>query len=148
MKPLITLTCSAFKEGETIPEKYTCIGQNLNPPLNIENIPKNTKGLSLIFEDPDAPNGVFTHWLVWNIPVSTKSISENAKPRTEGLNSNGKIGYMGPCPPSGKPHRYIFRIYALDIELKLEAGSDRDALERAMQSHIIAEGNLRGIFSR
>jgi len=123
MKPLITLTCSAFKEGETIPEKYTCIGQNLNPPLNIENIPKNTKGLSLIFEDPDAPNGVFTHWLVWNIPVSTKSISENAKPRTEGLNSNGKIGYMGPCPPSGKPHRYIFRIYALDIELNPNSAS-------------------------
>jgi len=148
MKPLITITCPAFKEGETIPEKYTCIGQNLNPPLNIENIPKNTKSLSLIFEDPDAPNSTFTHWIIWDISAATNSISENTKPGTEGLNSNNKIGYMGPCPPSGKPHRYIFRIYALDRELKLEAGVDRETLEQAMQEHIITEGNLRGIFSR
>ncbi|MDR0470655.1 MAG: YbhB/YbcL family Raf kinase inhibitor-like protein [Nitrososphaerota archaeon] len=148
MKPLITIICPAFKEGKTIPEKYTCIGQNLNPPLNIENIPKNTQSLSLIFEDPDAPNGTFTHWTVWNISSSTNSISENTKPGIEGLNSSNQIGYMGPCPPSGKPHRYIFRIYALDKKLKLEAGAEREALKQAMQGHIIAEGNLRGIFSR
>ena len=144
----LTVTSPAFEQNQPIPEKYTCNGKDINPPLNIEGIPDDARSLALILDDPDAVGGTYDHWVVWNIPSAANKIAEDSVPGVEGLNSGGERGYSGPCPPRGKPHRYIFRIAALDSLLELDAGSTKRDLERAMQGHIIAEGRLTGIFSR
>jgi len=136
----------AFQPNQPIPKKYSCKGNGINPPLSIEGAPKKAKTLALIMDDPDAPSGTFDHWVVWNIPTSTKSIEENTVPGTEGLNGMRKKGYTGPCPPSGI-HRYFFKVYALDTELKLGSNSRKSDAEKAMQGHILAKGELIGLFS-
>jgi Raf kinase inhibitor-like YbhB/YbcL family protein len=136
----------AFQPNQPIPKKYSCKGKGINPPLSIEGTPEEAKTLALIMDDPDAPRGTFDHWVVWNIPPSTKSIEENSVPGNEGLNGMRKKGYTGPCPPSGT-HRYFFKVYALDTELKLGSNSTKSDAEKAMQGHILAKGELEGLFS-
>ena len=136
----------AFENNQLIPVKYTCDGQDVNPPLMIEGVPPETKTLALIVDDPDAPRGTFDHWVVWNIPPSGK-IEEHSIPGTEGLNSAGQRGYMGPCPPSGT-HRYFFKVYALDAKLNLKSEARKKDLEKAMESHVLAKGELIGLYRR
>ncbi len=146
--PMI-VTSAKFNNSSPIPSIYSCDGKSINPPITIEKIPTNTKSLILIMDDPDAPTGTFTHWLLWNIPPNISELKENSIPEKSvvGSNSAGKIGYIGPCPPSGK-HRYFFRIYVLDILLNLPQGSSRDQLERAMENHVVSKGELMGTYSR
>ncbi len=143
----LTVTSPAFKPNQAIPEKYTCKGEGVNPPLSIEGIPKDTKSLALILDDPDASSGTFDHWVVWNIPPSQNKIEEQAMPGIEGLNSDDMPGYTPPCPPPGKPHRYTFRVYALDTMLGLDANSTIKDLEKAVKGHVLAEGKLIGLFA-
>ena len=142
----LTVKSPAFEKNKLIPSKYTCDGEEVSPPLTVEGIPKKTKSLSLIMEDPDAPAGLFIHWLVWNIPPTDK-IQENSIPGTEGLNTNKKNSYHGPCPPGGT-HRYYFKVYALDTHLNIGAFSEKEVLENAMQNHILAYGELIGLYRR
>jgi hypothetical protein len=142
----LTLTSPAFENTESIPAKYTCDGENINPEIEITDIPAEAVSLLLIMDDPDAPMGTFTHWVVWNIPTDMQ-IDENSTPGIEGNNSAGQASYTGPCPPSGT-HRYFFKIYALDIELDLENGAERSLVEDAMNGHVLAHGELMGTYSR
>ena len=146
MKELTTKS-PAFEHCKLIPKKYTCDGQDINPPLTIEGIPKEAKTLVLAVDDPNAPSGTFDHWIVWNIPASASKIGENTVPGTEGMNGARQQGYMGPCPPSGT-HRYFFKVYALDAELSLGASSRKKDVEKAMQGHILAKGELVGLYRR
>jgi len=143
----LTIKSPAFQHNSPIPKKYSCDGEGTNPPITIEGIPKETKSLALVADDPDAPGGTFDHWVVWNIPPSTTKIVEHAVPGAEGLNSARQKGFMGPCPPSGT-HRYFFKVYALDVELGLGAKSTKRDLEKAMQDHILAKGQLIGLYHR
>jgi len=143
----LSVKSSAFETNKPIPRKYSCDGQDINPPLTIMGTPEDTKTLVLIMDDPDAPSGTFDHWIVWNIPPSTSRISENSVPGIEGMNSARQMGYMGPCPPGGT-HRYFFKVYALDTELSLAVGSKKKDVEKAMQNHILAKGELMGLYSR
>lgn len=142
----IKVFSSAFASNGSIPEKYTCDGQDTNPPLEFEGIPQEAESLVLIVDDPDAPMKTFTHWIVWNIEPVAK-IEEDSIPGVEGINDFKKIGYGGPCPSSGT-HRYFFRVYALDKQLDLKAGAGRKELENEMIGHIIAEGELMGKYSK
>lgn len=139
----LVLKSPAFEHNKKIPKKYTCDGEGINPPLTIEGTPEGTKSFALIFEDPDAVEGMFDHWVVWNISPSTNKIGEDSVPGTEGLNTARRHGYYPPCPPSGS-HRYIFRVYALDTMLDISANSKKKDLEKAMQGHILAKGELIG----
>ena len=142
------ITSSAFQEGGNIPLKFTCDGSDTSPSLQITGVPSEAKSLVLIADDPDAPGGLFTHWLVWNIPPQTNSISEGSAPNgVHGTNDFGKSGYKGPCPPPGT-HRYSFKIFALDRELDLRAGAKRSQLDAAMKGHVIAQGELVGRYAR
>jgi len=142
----LKITCSAFQNEEYIPLKYTCDGENVNPPLDIEHIPKETRCLVLIVDDPDASIGTWVHWVVWNIPV-THHIKENEVHGTEGINDFRKRHYCGPCPPSGT-HRYFFKIYALNALLDLPADTKKPGLEKAMSDHILGFGELIGSYKR
>ena len=135
-----------FENNQSIPKKYSCDGEEVNPPLTIEGIPSATKALALIVDDPDAPRGTFDHWLVWDIPPTGK-IEENSVPGTQGVNSAGQTAYVGMCPPSGT-HRYFFKVYALDIMLNLSPNSTKKDVEKAMQSHVLAQGELIGLYRR
>ena len=128
-----------------IPRKYTCDGENVNPPLYVREVPKETKSLVLIVDDPDAPSGTWEHWNVWNIPP-TKRIEENSIPGVEGINDFGKHAYGGPCPPSGT-HRYFFKVYALDNMLSLQVHSRKKDIEEAMKDHVLAKGELVGVYT-
>ena len=142
------ITSSAFQEGSNIPSKFTCDGSDTSPPLQITGVPSEAKSLVLIADDPDAPSGLFTHWLIWNIPPQTNSISEGSAPKgVPGTNDFGKSGYKGPCPPPGT-HRYSFKIYALDRELDLRGGAKRSQLDAAMKGHVVAQGVLVGRYAR
>ncbi len=143
----ITVRSSAFASGGNIPAQFTCKGANTNPPLEFQGIPKGTKSLALIVDDPDAPGGLFTHWVIWNIDPAATQIAETILPRgaIEGANDFGHRGYAGPCPPSGT-HRYFFRLFALDQTLDLNAGAKRSALEHAMKGHTVGQGELMGRF--
>ena len=145
-KEKLTVSSPAFPPEGEIPAQYTCDGKNINPPLQIGNLPTGTRCLALIVEDPDAPRGTFVHWLVWNI-VPANTLAENSRPGTEGTNDFGDKGYGGPCPPSGA-HRYYFRVYALGSRLDLPSGAHKKALEEAMDPHVIAEGALMGRYAR
>lgn len=140
----LTVTSPAFEAGSEIPEKYTCDGEEINPPLTVEGIPEGTKTLALICEDPDAPKGTFDHWLVWNMPPEG-NIQENKMPGISGTNSAGKTGYHGPCPPD-KEHRYFFYVYALDTSLDLMGHVNKQELKDAIKGHILAEGSLMGTY--
>src|SRR5262245_21422043 len=142
------IASSAFRQDGNIPSKFTCDGPDTSPPLQITGIPSNSKTLVLIADDPDAPGGLFTHWLVWNIAPQTNSVAEGSSPKgVQGTNDFGKSGYRGPCPPPGI-HRYSFRIFALDRELELRPGAKRSEVNAAMKGHVIAQGELVGRYSR
>ncbi len=145
----MTITSPAFRENGSIPAKYGCGGSNISPPLGFSGAPQNAKTLALIVEDPDAPGGLFTHWVVWNIPASTATVAEGQPPAggMEGENSYGKSGYGTLCPPSGE-HRYIFNVYALDAELNLPASTGREQLEAAMKGHVVAQTQLMGRYRK
>jgi Raf kinase inhibitor-like YbhB/YbcL family protein len=136
-----------FENNKSIPKKYSCDGEEVNPPLSVEGLPKEAKTLVLIVDDPDAPRGTFDHWIVWNIPAVGK-IDENSVPGTEGVNSASQRSYVGMCPPSGT-HRYFFKVYALDtnLDLKPEQTKKKD-LEKAMQGHILGRGEIVGLYRR
>ncbi len=144
---------SVFKNNQSIPSKYTCDGDNINPPLEFQEVPEGTKSLLLIMEDPDVPknireDGMWNHWLIWNIPSDSKGIVENSIPNgVIGFNTNGKQGYGGPCPPD-KEHRYFFKLYALDILLDIQNDSSKEELLSAMENHIIDQTKLIGLYNR
>jgi len=140
------ITSPAFQNNGLIPTKYTCDGDNVNPPLNIKGTPKETQSLVLIVDDPDAPMGTWDHWIVWNISP-TEKIEENSVPGTEGLNDFRRHSYGGPCPPSGI-HRYFFKVYALDIKLDLHPNSRKKDIEKVMKGHVLAKGEIVGLYRR
>ena len=143
------ISSSAFQEGGTIPEKFSKDGQNVNPELRIEGVPAEAKSLALIVDDPDAPVGLFTHWLVWNIDPKTTEIAESTVPKgaMQGTNDFPGSGYDGPQPPSGT-HRYYFKIFALDRTLDLKSGAKRREVDAAMRGHIVGEGQMMGRYSK
>jgi Raf kinase inhibitor-like YbhB/YbcL family protein len=145
----LTVTSTAFAEGAAIAAKYTCDGVNVNPPLAIGATPAGTRSLALIMDDPDAPVGIWVHWVAWNIPAQTREIPENGIPAgaQQGLNDWKRNDYGGPCPPSGT-HRYFFKLYALDTTLTLAPSTTKADLERAMQGHVLATGQLMGTYKR
>lgn len=143
----LTIRSPAFENKQAIPKKYTCEADEINPPLTITDTPADTKSLVLIVEDPDAPAELWIHWLVWNIPPNTTTIAENSVPGTQGLTTDRTPLYSGPCPPSGI-HRYFFKIYALNKKLDLPENSMKKDVEKAMQGHVIAQGELIGTYSR
>jgi len=143
---LLKVSSSAFNLNEGIPSKYTCDGKNISPPLAIEHIPESAKSLVLIVDDPDAPRGTWVHWVMWNIPV-THHIRENEAHGIQGPNDFNARQYGGPCPPSGT-HRYFFKVYALDSLLKIPPSSRKENVEKAMSGHILAFGELVGLYSK
>lgn len=150
------LSSDAFEDGGVIPSKYTCDGKDVSPPLSISEVGA-AKSLALIVDDPDAPGGVFVHWLIWNIPAdvdlipegvpSGKSVDELGGAK-QGRNDFGQIGYGGPCPPSGSTHKYRFKLYALDDVLDLDPGASKDELGRAMEGHVVTRADLIGNYKR
>ncbi|MGE5568124.1 MAG: YbhB/YbcL family Raf kinase inhibitor-like protein [Rhodospirillales bacterium] len=149
----LKLMSSAFPEGGTIPKLHTCEGADLSPALEWSGAPANAKSFVLIMDDPDAPAGTWNHWLLWDIPASTHSLPQGFKPGQageSGTNDFGRLGYGGPCPPKGHgPHRYFFKLYALDTEsLGLRAGAKRADLDRALRNHIVAEAQYMGRYER
>ncbi|MFD2512278.1 YbhB/YbcL family Raf kinase inhibitor-like protein [Pontibacter locisalis] len=142
----IQLSSPAFENGEKIPEEFTCDGENQSPPLQIAELPVGTQSLVLIMEDPDAPAGTWTHWLMWNIPP-TNEIEKGSSPGVQGKNDFGDQGYKGPCTSLGT-HRYYIRVYAIDINIDLPAGSTKAALLNSMSYHILGSGELMGFYSR
>jgi Raf kinase inhibitor-like YbhB/YbcL family protein len=149
-----TLKSTAFAEGEAIPTKYSCDGEDISPPLEWEDAPENTRSFALICDDPDAPGMTFVHWVLFNVPDSATSLPEGVKTDRElsdgsrqGTNNFNNIGFGGPCPPGGT-HRYFFKLYALDTTLDLEAGISKDDLLSAMEGHILAETQLMGTYAR
>ena len=146
---------SAFADQQPIPAKYTGDGQNVSPPLSWEDVPQGAKSLALIVDDPDAPGGVFTHWLVYNIPPDkiglpegVDTVSQLEDGSRQGSTSYGQTGYRGPHPPPGRPHRYYFSLCALDKMPSLKAGASKQQLEEAIQGQIIAATQLLGIYKR
>lgn len=132
-----------------IPKVFSCDGKNIHPPLSVSSVPVEAKSLVIIIDDPDAPAGTFTHWVVWNIPVISKEIIEGVIPAgaIEGINSAQKVGYIGPCPPSGT-HHYIFNLFALDTMLALTAKADKSEIQSAISGHIIETAELTGLYHR
>jgi len=143
----LTITSTAFENNKDFPSRYTCDGKDINPPLSIVGVPEGTQTLVLIVDDPDAPVGVWDHWVVWNIPAETTSIAEDSVPGVQGKNSWGRNDYGGPCPPSGT-HRYYFKLYALDTKLDLDTASDKKAVEAAMKGHVLEEAELMASYSK
>lgn len=143
------IASSAFQEGGAIPEKFSKNGQNVSPELRIEGVPAEAKALALIVDDPDAPSGLFTHWLAWNIDPKTQEISEGSAPNgaVQGKNDFGELGYGGPQPPSGT-HRYYFKVFALNAALDLKSGAKRKEVDAAMKGHVIGQGQLMGKYSK
>ena len=142
----LEISSPAFDQDGFIHQQYTCQGDDINPEIKISNIPDGTKSLTLIVEDPDAPKGTFDHWIIWNIEP-TELIPENSVTGTEGINGWGETGYKGPCPPSGT-HHYHFKIFALDLKLELKQGASKQELESAMQGHVLAKGELIGLYKK
>jgi len=138
----------AFNHEESIPSKYTCVGDDVAPPLAIDGVPDGTRSLALIVDDPDAPSGTWDHWLLFNMPHDLTRIGEGDMPvATSGTNSWGNLGYGGPCPPDGE-HRYLFKVYALDTMLELPEGSSKQEIETAMEGHVLEKATLMGRFKK
>jgi Raf kinase inhibitor-like YbhB/YbcL family protein len=142
------VTSSAFNNGQPIPTAYTCDGKDVSPPLAWNTAPQGTQSFVLIADDPDAPKGVWTHWVLFDLPADTGELAEGAAIGKQGLNDFKHAGYGGPCPPAGKPHRYFFKLYALDTMLNLRPGASRQDVEAAMAKHILAQGQLMGTYQR
>jgi len=145
------ITTPAFANGGTVPKKFTCDGPDLSPALAWRDPPPATRSLALIMDDPDAPAGTWVHWVLYNLPATTKELAEGveksehlANGALQGRNDFRKIGYNGPCPPPGTPHRYFFKLYALDANLNLKAGATKADVERAMKGHVLAEAQVMG----
>jgi Raf kinase inhibitor-like YbhB/YbcL family protein len=150
-----SIRTEAFPNGGEIPKQYTCSGSDVSPALRWSEVPQNTKSLALIADDPDAPGGTWTHWVIWDIPAQSSGLPEGVPTHDvletgarQGKNDFGRIGYGGPCPPHGKSHRYFFRLYALDHVLQLKAGSERPDLEDAMKRHVVSQAEWMGTFKR
>jgi Raf kinase inhibitor-like YbhB/YbcL family protein len=145
----LKLSSPAFENNGYIPSKYTCDGANVNPPLKIENVPQGTKSLAMIFDDVDAPRGSYVHWILWNIDPTIKEIKENSVPEgaVQGMNDFKKQNYGGPCPP-GRAHRYVFKIFALDIRLNPDPSSTKADLEKGMKGHVMVQAQLMGVYKR
>lgn len=149
------LESKAFKTGSDIPSKFTCDGENVSPELSWSTPPKGTESLALIADDPDAPVGTFVHWVLYDLPGHARQLAEGV-PATadppgggrQGTNDFRRIGYGGPCPPPGKPHRYFFRLYALDRKLGLAPGARRAEVDQAMQGHVLEQAELMGRYQR
>jgi len=146
---------TAFSNGETIPKRFACDGVDVSPYLNWKEAPAETQSFALIMDDPDAPAGTWVHWILYNLSANTRELPEGmgkqemlANGALQGRNDFRKIGYGGPCPPPGKPHRYYYKLYALDTKLKLKAGAAKPDLERAMKDHILGETELMGRYGR
>lgn len=146
---IMKISSPAFENNSQIPEKYTCEGENINPPLEIRDLPEGTQSLVLIVDDPDAPGGTFLHWLVFNIDPKITSIEENSIPLggIQGRNDFGKEKYGGPCPPFGE-HRYYFKIYALSKKLNLKSGASLKEVEKEMEGSVLDESQLIGLYQR
>jgi Raf kinase inhibitor-like YbhB/YbcL family protein len=150
----IEVRSSAFEDGDPIPTRYSCDDLDVSPPLSWGSVPDGTQRLALIADDPDAPRGTFVHWVVYDLPPDTRRLPEDVPERQtlsggaqQGVNGAGRIGYTGPCPPSGT-HRYVFKIYALDRMLDLGGGATVERLSDAMEGHVLAEGQLMGTYRR
>lgn len=153
----IQLKSTAFKDGDKIPERYTCDGQDLSLPLTVNSIPDQARSLAVTIEDPDAPGGVFDHWLIWNVDSTTTTLPEDIPPQgkierpihaVQGKNSFGVIGYRGPCPPKGQNHQYQLTVYALDRKLDVKAGARKPTLKETMEGHVLASDELVGTYGR
>ena len=149
------ISSSAFSEGGMIPKKFTCDGPNVSPQLSWKDAPAATQSFALIMDDPDAPVGTWVHWVLYNLPANAQELPEGvekqeqpANDALQGRNDFRKIGYGGPCPPAGKPHRYFFKLYSLGTKLDLKAGVTKADLERAMKGHILGQGQLIGRYGR
>lgn len=149
------LTSSAFREGAPIPAVYSCDGKNQSPPLAWTGVPVSTRSFALIVDDPDAPRGTWVHWLLWNLPADAcelgpgvPTVPELPSGARQGLNGGGDLGFQGPCPPPGGPHRYFFRLLALDISLSLAPGVNRPDLESAVDGHVLGRAVLMGTCQR
>jgi Raf kinase inhibitor-like YbhB/YbcL family protein len=147
------LTSAAFAQGEKIPVRFTCEGDDVSPPLQWRCAPLEARSFALIMDDPDAPRGTWVHWVLYNIPAAAVELTQAVPTLPEtpsgarhGRNTAGDMAYAGPCPPPGKPHRYFFRLYALDILLSLSPGATRAELEQAMDQHILGQGELMGTY--
>jgi len=151
----LSITSSAFSEGERIPDKYTCEGEDISPPLSWSNIYEGAQSFTLISDDTDAPEDTWNHWVIYNIPADAEELPE-AVPTDEslpdgskqGVNSWGRTGYGGPCPPHGKPLRYFFKLYTLNITLTLPTDKSKSSIEAAMEGHILGNASLMGTYSR
>ena len=150
----LVITSSAFSEGQTIPTRYTCDGPDVSPDLAWSGVPEEAASLALICDDPDAPMGTWVHWVLFNVPADADGLPAEIPPDAtlengacHGTNDFGKLGYGGPCPPGGT-HRYFFKLYALDTELKIDSGITKAELLEATEGHILAEGQLMGTYSR
>jgi len=151
----LSLTSSAFANGAAIPRQFTCDADDRSPALAWSGAPPGTQSLAIIADDPDAPVGIWTHWLIWNLPPGATLLAQD-QPKTEtlsngarqGLNDFRRLGYGGPCPPPGSPHRYFFRLYALSARVDLKPGATKAELEAAIKPHIIAETQLMGTYQR
>jgi len=151
----LQLTSSGFGEGQTIPKEYTGDGSDLSPPLAWSDPPDGTVSFALIFDDPDAPRRTWVHWVLFNLPGDLRGLEAGIAPAgalagggTQGKNDFGTLGYGGPAPPRGKPHRYSFKLYALDALLTLRAGATKDQLLEAIKDHVLAETHLMGKYQR
>jgi len=150
-----SISSPSFQNGKDIPKKFTCDGEDVSPALSWTDPPQGSKSFALIADDPDAPRGTWTHWVLFDLPAATTSLPEGVQKVGEltgggrhGTNDFPKIGYGGPCPPPGKPHRYFFKLYALDSQLNLKAGASKQEVEQAMQNHILGKTELMGKYGR
>ncbi len=151
----LNLTSSVFENGGYIPDRYTCDGKNYSPPLTWNQVPKGTKSFVLIVDDPDAPVGTWVHWIVYSVPSDLKGLEENidkeklnSSGAKAGKNDFGRIGYGGPCPPSGQTHKYLFKLYALDQDITIEEGATKSEIINQIQGRIISETKLIGFYQR
>jgi hypothetical protein len=151
----IRVTSPAFQDAGNVPRRYTCDGEDISPELHWDELPPETKSVALICDDPDAPGGDWVHWLLYSLPSQATMLPAGVPMRAtladgarHGKNDFRRLGYGGPCPPPGKPHRYFFRLYALDADLTLPAGASRDELLHAIKGHVLAEGQLMGRYGR
>jgi Raf kinase inhibitor-like YbhB/YbcL family protein len=150
-----TISSTAFQNGSDIPKKFTCEGADVSPPLSWTGAPRGTQTFALIADDPDAPAGTWTHWVIYDLPANVTELQENVSKvdklpndARQGRNDFRKLGYGGPCPPPGKPHRYFFKLYALDGKLNLVPGASKQEVEQAIQGHVLARAEFMGKYSR
>jgi len=145
----VSLTSAAFQPGQSIPARYTCDGENVSPPLNWSEPPPGTRSFALVVDDPDAPSGTFHHWGAYNVPASTRAIAEGQAVGSQAINDFGKLGYGGPCPPPGHvPHRYRFKLFALDGDLSLPVNAKVTDVEAQAKNHLLGRGEIVGTYER